>query len=198
MSVTKFAFLPPNSAGAMSNNFPLDSLLNTSPIWCLPLQHSSPCKDISERRQQSHPNCQSQLLGYWLQFMTVFGKMHEEEIEILSTLFFITDTWLWALALYKPLDSSWVGGKGVHSPWGMTLLCFPVCWLVSPSNSVSLFFIWLHWAEKAKILASNNSSSWPLSVALPWKQGCTGLCEFWFSLGLSPDMGLSGHMVLDV
>ena len=28
-----FAFLPPNSAGAMSNIFSLDSMLNTSPIW---------------------------------------------------------------------------------------------------------------------------------------------------------------------
>ena len=107
-----FAFLPPNSAGAMSNIFSLDSMLNTSPIWWLPLQHPSPCTYISERRPQSHPNCQSQLLGYWLQSITVFEKMHEEEIQILPTLFLITDSWLWALPLYKPLDSSWAGDGG--------------------------------------------------------------------------------------
>ena len=75
-----FAFQPPNSAGATSNIFSLDSMLNTSAIWWLPLQHPSPCTYISETRLQSHPNCQSQLLGYWLQSKTVFEKLHEEEI----------------------------------------------------------------------------------------------------------------------
>ena len=59
--------------------------------------------------------------------------MHEEEIQILPTLFLITDTWLWAIPLYKPLDSSWEGGGG-HSPWGMTLLCSPLCWLENKSH----------------------------------------------------------------
>ena len=75
-----FAFQPPNSAGATSNIFSLDSMLNTSAIWWLPLQHPSPCTYMSETRLQSHPNCQSQLLGYWLQSKTVFEKLHEEEI----------------------------------------------------------------------------------------------------------------------
>ena len=101
MSITKFASLPLNSAGTMVNNFSLDSMLNISPTWCLPLQHSSPCTYISERRPQSHPNCQGQLLGYWLKPMTIFEKMHEEEIKIVYPLFLITDSWLWAPVLCK-------------------------------------------------------------------------------------------------
>ena len=49
-----------------------------------------------------------------------------------------------------------------HSSWGMSLLCSPLHQLrikatfLFPPNSVSVIYIWLRWAEKAKILASNN------------------------------------------
>ena len=39
--------------------------------------------------------------------MTVAETMQEEEIEILSPLFLITDSWLQALHLYEPLNSPW-------------------------------------------------------------------------------------------
>ena len=42
MSETKFAFLPPNSAGATILILFFDSMLNTSLIWCLPLQQPFP------------------------------------------------------------------------------------------------------------------------------------------------------------
>jgi len=45
------------------------------------------------------PNCQTQLLGYWRQFMTVFETMQEEGIKILSASVLITDSWQPALAL---------------------------------------------------------------------------------------------------
>ena len=49
--------------------------------------------------------------------MTVFETTQEEEIKILSPLFLISDSWLWALALYKPLDSSWRGAQFLrHEP----------------------------------------------------------------------------------
>ena len=54
LPVSNFAFLPPNSAGAIIHIFFFDSMLNTPLIWCLPLQHTSPCSYISERRLQSH------------------------------------------------------------------------------------------------------------------------------------------------
>ena len=54
--------------------------------------------------------------------MVVFETMQEEEIKILSPLFLITDSWLQAVALHKPLDSSWSGG---HSSSGTSLL-FPL------------------------------------------------------------------------
>ena len=53
------------------------------------------------------PNCQTQLLGYWYQPMTVFETVQKEEIKTLTPLFLITGSWLWALILYKPLDFSW-------------------------------------------------------------------------------------------
>ena len=46
--------------------------------------------------------------------MTVFKTMQEEEIKILRPLFLITDSWLWALILYKPLDFSRGGGGGAQ------------------------------------------------------------------------------------
>ena len=50
--------------------------------------------------------------------MIVFETMQEEEIKILSTLLLITDSWLQAFALCKPLDGSWVrGGGGQGAPF---------------------------------------------------------------------------------
>ena len=97
--------------------------------------------------------------------MTVFETMQEEELKILSPLFFITDSWVRAVALYKPLDSSWSrnGAGGGHSS-GAYCLPLSTGWLSEnrshlsiPPKSVSVFFIQLQWAEKAKILASNNT-----------------------------------------
>ena len=77
------------------------------------------------RKKAAEPrNCQTPLLGYRRLCVTVFETMQEEEIEILTPLFLITDSWLWVLILHKPLDSSW-SGWGAHSSWGMGLLCFP-------------------------------------------------------------------------
>ena len=113
MSVTKFAFLPLNSAGATLAPIFLWLCAKYIPSWCLHLQHPSPCSCTSERRP---PNCQTQLLGYWCQFMTVFETMQEEEIKILSPLFLITDC---ETSSYKLL-------MGGHSSWGMSLLCSPL------------------------------------------------------------------------
>ena len=49
-----------------------------------------------------------------------------------------------------------------HSSWGMSLPCSPLHQLrikaifLFPPNSVSIFFIQLQWAEKAKILGGNK------------------------------------------
>ena len=96
-------------------------------------------------------NCQTQLLGYWCQPMTVFEAKKEEEIKILTLLFLITDSWLWAFNLHKPLDTSKRVGGRVLEAWAY---CVPICQLrikttfLSPPNSVSIFFIWLWWAVK--------------------------------------------------
>ena len=107
-------------------------------------------------RPQSHPNCQTQLLGYWHQPMTLKQCKSKKS----RSLFLIINSWLWGLILYKPL----VGAEGKkHSSWSVSLLCSPLFWLrikanflLSP-NSVSVFFICL-WegSEKAKNLASQQ------------------------------------------
>ena len=106
-----------------------------------------PCNILSllvtyQKKATEPPNCQTQLLGYWCQPLTVFEIMWEEEIKILTPLFLITDSSC-EFTLYNPLDSSW---RGAHSSWGISLLCSPCPWLrikatlLFPQNSVSAFF----------------------------------------------------------
>lgn len=88
MSITEFAFLPSNSAGAIHFT-PIFNWLYTKYIlyWCLPLQHLV----VTYQKESCRAlNCQTQSLSYWHQFMAVFETMQEEEIKILPPLFLIT------------------------------------------------------------------------------------------------------------
>ena len=127
MSVTKLTFLPLNSARATIHIFPFDLMLNTPPIWCLPLQHPSPCSYTSEKSQGA-TKLQDSITGLLTWFMTVFETMQEQEIKVLSPLFLITDCWL--LALHKPLDSTWSWGTVIEA-W---LYCVPLSanWELKP------------------------------------------------------------------
>ena len=116
-SVTKFVFLPPTLQELHFTFFSFDSKLNTFPIWCLSLQHPSPCSYVLERRKEG---CRATKLSDSVSglLMPVYDCLwNKEGIKILSPLFLITESWLWALALYKPLDSLWVraGGGGYSS-----------------------------------------------------------------------------------
>ena len=83
------------------------------------------------------------------------------------------ETWDRSLGQEEPLEKdmathsstlAWkIPWKGAgHSSWGMCLQCSPLLRLrikftfLFSLNSISIFFIQLWWAEKAKILASNN------------------------------------------
>ena len=94
--------------------------------------------------------------------MTVFEATEEEEIKILPPLFFTPHPWLWALALYKPLHSSWRVG---HSSWGMSLQCTPLHWLrikatfIFPPNSMSVFLIWLQRERRPRLWPTTVGSS---------------------------------------
>ena len=74
--------------------------------------------------------------------MTALETMQEEEDKILTPLFLITDPWLWALVLYKPLDSSWWEKQFLrHEP---TVLPWELkATFLFPPNSVYVFFIQL-------------------------------------------------------
>ena len=85
--------------------------------------------------------------------MTVFEMIKkEEEYKTFTPLFLITDPLIYIIT---PPNSSWEGHTVLEA-----LACSPLLWLrikatllFSP-NSVSVFFIWLGWAEKAKIFDS--------------------------------------------
>ena len=107
MSITKFASLPPNSAGATTHIFFLLTLVNTSPTWYLPLQHPSPCSYISERRPQRHLTAR---LNYWVTDASLWLSLKQWKRKKSRTYHLCSsspDFWLQALTLYKPLDSSW-------------------------------------------------------------------------------------------
>ena len=154
MSVTQFAFLPPNSAGATIHIFSFDSKLSTSPIWCLPLQ----CY-ISERSSQSH---RTAILNYWVTDTSLWlslkqCKRNKSRFCHLCSSSSTPDCE--PLAYIRLLM-----GGGWHSCQDMSLLYSPLCQLrikatfLFPPNSVSIFFIQPWWAEKAKILTSNTIS----------------------------------------
>ena len=117
-------------------------MLNTACIWCLPLQHSSPYSSLFflhvRKKSTQSLKCQTQLLGYWPQLMTIFETIQEGEIKILTPLSFITSSWVWAFILHKLLDSSWSGRDTVLETWAY---CVPVLpgwaagWELKPPNS---------------------------------------------------------------
>ena len=147
MSITKFAFLPPNSARA--------SFLTWYPLLTLTTP-SSPCSSsfyITEWRLQSPGTAR---INYWVTDASLWLFLSK----ILTSLFLTTNSWLWALILYnKPLDASWSRGT-VLEAW---IYCVPLStgWEVKLPlyylhTLFPYFFIRLQWAEKAKILVSNK------------------------------------------
>ena len=106
----------------------------------------------------------------WRQSPTIFETMQKEEIKILFPLLLITDSWLWALAFYKPLDSSCRPG---YSSRGISLLFFSSLPAKNKSQlSISSkpglrIFHSVSVGKKAKILAGNSRHS-PKVVNLCW------------------------------
>ena len=153
-------------------------MLITSCTWCLPLQHSL-CllslvvflflhyrkKVTVQYTKDNGPNYWAPWLqetnyrATWHQPMTVFERMQEEEKCKTFTLWFLlTNPWLQAL-IYIILQIP-------HGRWGTVLeeepAMSPLCQLrmkatfVFPPNSAPVFFIWLLWAEKIKILSAKS------------------------------------------
>ena len=134
-------------------------MLNTSSIWCLPLQQPSPCSYMSERRPQSR---QTARCSYWVTDVSLWLSLKwckRKRSRSYHLCFLITDSWL---LLTEHLLTVLEQG---HSSWVRSILCSPLHYLrikatvLFLSNSASLVFIWLRWAEKAKVLASNRKKS---------------------------------------
>ena len=146
-----------------------DSMLITSCIWCLPLwqsHHRPPLLVFLflnyKEKAAGPPDCQTQLLIYWLQPMTVLETMDRKNTRSLH-LCSSSDPGLQALILYKAPRLLMGRGPTVLEVWAY---CGPLLhWLrikgtfLFPSNFLCLF-IRLPWAEKAKILVGNRSSDW--------------------------------------
>ena len=181
MSVTKFVFLPPTLQELHFTFFSFDSKLNTFPIWCLSLQHPSPCSYVSERRKEG---CRATKLSDSVSglLMPVYDCLwsNARGRNQVPTIFVFHH---WPLAaspclIYSPrLLMEWG-----HSSWSMSLLCFNLCWLSKPPfyflQTLSLyvflfcFCIQLWWAEKAKSLASRKNPmdrrAWSQRVRHNW------------------------------
>ena len=121
---------------------------NTACIWCLPLQHSSSYSSFLCVRKKATESlkCQTKLLSYWLQLITISETIQEGEIKILIPLSFITSSWLWALILHKLLDSLWSARDTVLETWAY---CAPMLsgwatdWELKPQNSKLYFYLTL-------------------------------------------------------
>ena len=86
MSITKFAFLPPNSAGATIHIFSFASMLNAFSYLVSTLTTPFPLQLHIRKQAAGPPNRQTQLLAYRRQLTSVFEIVQEEEIKILSPL----------------------------------------------------------------------------------------------------------------
>ena len=89
------------------------------------------------------PNCQTQLLDYWCQPVTVFEIVQEEHVKILTPLFLIIDSWTGSPHLIKVPGPLKVGGAvfkaGVYgaplsASWELKP---PFCFL----QTLSLYFL---------------------------------------------------------
>ena len=151
-------------------------MLSTSPIWCLPLQHSSPCSSISERRLQSH---QTARLKNWLTdsvtglLLTVYDCLwNNARGRNKDTIPFVPHHWLLPAspAFSKPLDSSWQGTVlDVRACWVPLL----VCWELKPPfyflQTRSPYFSFSFSGQRRPTLATDRPwSQIPMVGAYSW------------------------------
>ena len=88
MSVTKFAFLPPNSAGATLHL----TLCQIHPLSDIYLYNSLPLVVPCQKEGLRATRLPDAVTGYGCPFMTVFEMMQEEEITIRHLCFLVTDS----------------------------------------------------------------------------------------------------------
>ena len=119
MSITKFAFLPPNSSRATIHIFLL--WLYAKYTLYLVFTHTTPFPVYLHIRRKTaeQPNCHTQLLGYWRQFKTVFKTLKRKK----SRPYHLCPS---LLLTGSPCLASRVLVEGGHSSWGMSLLYSPL------------------------------------------------------------------------
>ena len=144
MSVTGFAFLSPDSGGAaLHTYYPLLTLMT------LP----SPCY-VSERRPQTH---RTSRLNHWATDTSLWWFLKECKRKKTRS-YHLGSSSLTPDCEPSCHISPWTSHGGVvHSSWGISLLCFPLCQLrikatfLFPLNSVSIFFlIWFGGQRKPR------------------------------------------------
>ena len=158
-------FLPPNSIGTtLCTYFPL-TLCKIYPLPGVYPYNTIPLIVLLFTYQKEGLitiGLPDSITGLLMPAYNCLWNNQEEEIKILTP-FFLIDSWLWALILYKSIDSSW-GIEGRHSYWGMNLLYSPLCRLrikatfLFPPYSVSIIFI--DFSEQRK------SRFWPATTPI--------------------------------
>ena len=118
MSVTKSAFLPPNSARDVIHIFSYWFYVKCIPYLVFyPYNNASPCSYISESRSQGHRTAR---LNNWVTDSSLWVSLKRCKRKKSRSYYLITNSWFRALALYKLLDSPWRGGA-VLEAWAYSV-----------------------------------------------------------------------------
>ena len=177
-----------------SHLFSFDSKLNTSWIWCLPLQHPSPCSYI--RKKAAEPlNRQTQPLGYWRQSLKLHERRNRDPITLVPHHWLLTASphLIWGLRLF-------IEGGTVLEAWAG---CVPLSASLKPPfyflQILSLeLFIWLQWAEKARFRQQqcplHRKSCW--SIWCPCSRPLT-VPQWWVGRSLPKSLKLRHYLSLE-
>ena len=137
-------------------------MLSASPIWCFTLTTTLPLVVTYQKvghRATELPDSITGLLTPVSGYLWNNARGRNQDPITSLPLFLVTNSWLRALALHKPLDSPWRGGAVLEAQAYSVPLS--TGWeqkapFLFPPNSLSMYFIRLQWTEKAKILAGNS------------------------------------------
>ena len=121
-------------------------MLITACIWCSPLMHSL-CRPplvvflflLYRKKTPGLPNFQTQLLDHLTPAFDCFWN-NARGRRIQDPLFLLTEPWLQALILYKPLDPSWKWGTVLEAQSSPLHGLRIKATFLFPPNSASVFF----------------------------------------------------------
>ena len=146
MSVTKSAFSPPNSAGAIIHIFSYWFYVKCIPYLVFyPYNNASPCSYISESRPQGHRTAR---LNYWVTDSSFWVSLKQCKRKKSRSYHLITFVPRYQLLTPSPCltQAPRLPMERGRSAWGTSLLCSSLHWLrtesplsISPKLSLHVF-----------------------------------------------------------